>query len=122
MQIAAGHHRVKAPIEAGITIADVFVADDMDDAQLVRIYARENATQHGNTGTAQAGTLASILHLVAKAALTGWCIRASGHGAGPSDADGPDARRPADVGAHGRAHVALPLRARGTRSWRIASA
>jgi hypothetical protein len=30
-----------------MTYTDVFVADDMDDASMVRVYARENATQRG---------------------------------------------------------------------------
>jgi hypothetical protein len=70
IQIAAGHHRIEAAIEAGITVADVFVAEDMDDAAMVRIYARENATQRGNSGTALAGSVASAVRLLAKAAMT----------------------------------------------------
>src|SRR5580765_4892918 len=67
IEIAAGAHRVKA----AITQADLFVARDMDDAQLIRVYARENATQRGNTGTAQAGTIAAAIRYLAKGVMTG---------------------------------------------------
>ena len=69
-QIGAGHHRVKAAIAAGIETADLYVAD-LDDAAMVRVYARENATQRGNTGTAQAGSVASAIRFIAKASLGG---------------------------------------------------
>jgi ParB-like chromosome segregation protein Spo0J len=71
LQIGAGHHRVAAALEAGITTADVFVAEDMDDATMVRVYARENATQRGNTSTALAGAVASAVRYLAKVILTG---------------------------------------------------
>jgi hypothetical protein len=45
--------------------------DDMDDVAMLRVYATENATQRGNTGAAQAGTVASAIRLLAKAELTG---------------------------------------------------
>jgi hypothetical protein len=47
IQIGAGHHRVQAALEAGMIEADVFVGEDMDDGSMVRVYARENATQRG---------------------------------------------------------------------------
>jgi hypothetical protein len=72
IEIAAGHHRVAAALAAGIREADVFVANGtMDDAAMVRIYARENATQRGNTGTAQTGSVAAAVRLLAKACLGG---------------------------------------------------
>jgi hypothetical protein len=37
---------------------------------MVRVYARENATQRGNTGTATAGTIASTVRILAKGLLT----------------------------------------------------
>jgi len=70
VQIAAGHHRIKAAISAGIREADIFVGD-IDDAGLIRIYARENATQRGNAGTALAGSVAAAIRFLAKAVLTG---------------------------------------------------
>lgn len=70
LQIAAGHHRVRAAIAAGVTMADVYVTEDMDDATMVRVYARENATQRGTTSTALAGTIASAWRLLTKVALT----------------------------------------------------
>lgn len=71
MQICAGHHRVAAALEAGITEADLFVAEAMDDASMIRVYARENATQRGVSSTALAGTVAAAMKYVAKAILTG---------------------------------------------------
>ena len=40
------------------------------DGGMIRVYARENATQRGNTGTAMAGTVASAIRFLAKAILT----------------------------------------------------
>jgi hypothetical protein len=71
LQIGAGHHRVAAAIAAGITEADLFVATEMDDATMIRVYARENATQRGVSSTALTGTVASALRYVAKAIVTG---------------------------------------------------
>jgi hypothetical protein len=72
IEIAAGHHRVKAAIAAGIQSADLYVGNgDIDDAAMVRIYAVENATQRGNSGTAQAGSVASALKIIAKSFMTG---------------------------------------------------
>ena len=61
IQIAAGHHRVRAAILAGITFHDVTVNMNMDDDAMVRILARENATQRGNQGTARMGSVAAAL-------------------------------------------------------------
>jgi hypothetical protein len=43
----------------------------MDDTTMLRVYATENATQRGNTGASQAGTVASAVRMIAKAELTG---------------------------------------------------
>jgi muconolactone delta-isomerase len=59
-----------AALEAGIVTVDVFVGEDMDDAGMIRVYARENATQRGNTGSAAAGMVASTVRHLAKAMLT----------------------------------------------------
>lgn len=69
VQIGAGHHRVKAALKAGIKVADVFVGD-LDDASMIRVYARENATQRGNSSTAVAGTVASAVRFLAKIFMT----------------------------------------------------
>lgn len=71
IQIAAGHHRVAAAILAGVKTHDLFVSDDMDDAAMVRIYARENATQRGSTSTAIAGSIAAALRFVGKLIFMG---------------------------------------------------
>jgi hypothetical protein len=70
IEIVAGHSRTAAAIEEGIKTADVFVADGMDDATAVRVYSRENATQRGNAGTAQAGSVAAAIRLIAKGLAT----------------------------------------------------
>ena len=70
VQICAGQHRVDAAIDAGLRAADVFIGE-FDDPSVIRVYARENATQRGNTGTAQAGTIASAIRFLAKQLLTG---------------------------------------------------
>jgi hypothetical protein len=41
------------------------------DAAIIRIYARETATQRGNSSTAVAGTVASAVRFLKKAILTG---------------------------------------------------
>jgi hypothetical protein len=69
-QIAAGHHRIKAAMKAGIKTADLFCGN-LDDAAMIRVYARENATQRGNGSTAVAGTVASAIRFLAKAVMTG---------------------------------------------------
>lgn len=69
-EIAAGHHRVNAAIEAGIKSADLFVGD-IDDAAMIRIYARENASQRGNGSTAVAGTVASAVRYLSKSVVMG---------------------------------------------------
>jgi chemotaxis protein histidine kinase CheA len=43
----------------------------MDDARMSRIYAVENATQRGDSGTARTGSVASALRILAKAVMTG---------------------------------------------------
>jgi ParB-like chromosome segregation protein Spo0J len=69
IQIAAGHHRVKAALKAGIEEADLFVSKDMDDAAMVRIYARENALQRGNSSNAVAGSVAGAVWYLAEEAF-----------------------------------------------------
>ncbi len=72
IEIAAGHHRVDAAIRSGIEEANLFVAEGMDDATMIRIYARENSTQRGtSTGTARAGSVAAALRMVAHDVFTG---------------------------------------------------
>src|SRR6476620_2680674 len=51
IHIVAGHHRVAAALRAGIESADL-VVKEFDDASVIRIYARENATQRGDSGAA----------------------------------------------------------------------
>jgi ParB-like chromosome segregation protein Spo0J len=63
-QIAAGHHRIEAAKAAGITDAD-FTVKAIDDAAMIRIYARENATQRGNNSTSVAGSVASAIRYLA---------------------------------------------------------
>jgi hypothetical protein len=60
IQIIAGWHRLKAALKAGHEVEDIFVGE-FDDAAVVRVYARENATQRGNTATALAGSVAAAV-------------------------------------------------------------
>jgi hypothetical protein len=71
VEIAAGHHRVEGAIRAGVKTADLFVSDKIDDVGLIRIYAMENATQRGQSGTAQVGTVAAALRFLAKQVMVG---------------------------------------------------
>lgn len=61
IQLAFGHHRIRAAIAAGIreVNGEVKVVPEISDAEMIRMYANENATQRGNTGTAIAGSVAS---------------------------------------------------------------
>jgi hypothetical protein len=70
-RIGAGHHRVQAALEAGITHAELYVSDSFDDDDIVYVYTVENATQRGHSGTALAGSVAAALRLIAKYLLTG---------------------------------------------------
>lgn len=71
IQIAAGHHRVEAAIQAGEKFAPMFIENDWTDADMVKVYAGENATQRGNTSAALAGSVASAIRYLSKAILTG---------------------------------------------------
>lgn len=83
IEIAAGHHRVRAAIKAGIDYADLFVGKDIDDAAMIRIYARENATQRSAAGTSLAGSVAAAFRQVLKeSALDVQRDRGDGFGAG----------------------------------------
>jgi hypothetical protein len=74
IELAFGHHRVRAAIAAGIREDDIKVVHGISDADMIKMYATENATQRGNSGTAIAGSVASALRFLAKAVLTG-CYR-----------------------------------------------
>ncbi len=75
-QIAAGHHRVEAAIAAGLEEADLVVLP-MDDKAMIRVYARENATQRGQQSTALLGSIASAVAFVAKEAFSEWAAEIS---------------------------------------------
>jgi hypothetical protein len=68
IECAAGWHRIHAAIAEGIRNAEVSMLS-LDDDQMRRLYATENATQRGNTGTAQAGSVASTIYYVAREVL-----------------------------------------------------
>ena len=69
LQIAAGHHRIKAAIKAGLEKADLYVSMTMDDEGMVRVYATENATQRGDSGTAAVGSVAAAVRYLAHKTL-----------------------------------------------------
>ena len=68
-----GNHadaRMPLTIAAGVKTAHLFVGNgDMDDATMIRVYAQENATQRGNMGTAQIGSIASTLKFLTRLRL-----------------------------------------------------
>lgn len=82
-QIACGHHRVAAAIKLGMDTEDLFVLPSQhSDAQtMVRIYARENATQRGNTSTAATGTVAAAIQCIAHDVLSGTSGKFTGRSA-----------------------------------------
>ena len=58
-------------LEAGETHADIYIGN-YDDAQMIRIYATENATQRNNhSGVATAAIVASSLKYLIKGILRG---------------------------------------------------
>ena len=71
IQLAFGHHRIRAAIAAGIREDDIKVVSNITDAEMIRMYALENATQRGNSGTAITGTVASAVRFLLKGALVG---------------------------------------------------
>ena len=71
IQLVFGHHRIRAAMAAGIREDDIKVLPDIGDADMTRMYAAENATQRGNSGTALAGSVASAIRFLGKAIMTG---------------------------------------------------
>lgn len=69
IQVLAGWHRREAALKAGIEEADIFVGE-FDDESSVRVYARENALQRGNTSTALAGSVAAAVREILLRELT----------------------------------------------------
>jgi hypothetical protein len=51
---------IEVPREAEFQIGKI------EDAEMIKMYATENATQRGNSGTAIAGTVASALRFISK--------------------------------------------------------
>src|SRR5262245_47338284 len=48
-----------------------YTVPHLDDATMVRIYARENATQRGHTSTALTGSVASAVKFLMRAVMAG---------------------------------------------------
>lgn len=82
IEIAAGHHRVKAAIKAGHEYADLFVGKNIDDAAMIRIYARENATQRSAAGTSLAGSVAAAFREVLRESVMNVHDESRGEGLG----------------------------------------
>ena len=74
IQLVFGHHRIRAAIAAGIREDDIKVLSDIGDADMTRMYASENATQRGNSGTALAGSVASAVKFLARGVMTGTIV------------------------------------------------
>lgn len=71
IELAFGHHRIEAAKSAGIHAEDIKVVPDISDAEMIRMYAGENATQRGNQGTAITGTVASATRYLLKGIFVG---------------------------------------------------
>jgi regulator of protease activity HflC (stomatin/prohibitin superfamily) len=71
-EIACGHTRIYAAIDAGITHADLHVRK-YNAEQMIRMYATENATQRNGekSGLAMAGAVASAVRYLLKGILKG---------------------------------------------------
>lgn len=69
IEVGGGQHRVLGAIKAGVKEADLYVGN-FTDADMVRVYARENALQRGNTSTALAGSVAAAVRFLAKGLMT----------------------------------------------------
>jgi len=63
LQTVSGHHRIRGALKAGINHAEIFVGDYSDD-DVVRLYARENATHRGINTTATAGSVAAAIRIL----------------------------------------------------------
>lgn len=75
IELAFGHHRIEAAKSAGIHAEDIKVVTDISDAEMIRMYAGENATQRGNQGTAITGTVASAAKYKLKEIFLGDHVR-----------------------------------------------
>lgn len=67
-QIGCGHHRVQAAREVGMEFAEIYIGN-FDDAAMVRVLAKENATQRGDDGQAVMGSVAATVRFLAKVLL-----------------------------------------------------
>jgi len=67
-QIAAGHHRIQAALEAGVTHAE-FDVKDYSDNQMSRIMISENMTQRGYNAAAIMDSVASAVRRVSTMVL-----------------------------------------------------
>jgi hypothetical protein len=61
MKAVTTKRKHEAALAEGITEADVSLHDDRDDAWMVEVYAGENATQRGNNGVAEAGSVEAAI-------------------------------------------------------------
>ncbi len=66
-----GHVDFKGELAAGKVFCDALFIGNIDDVGMIRIYARENASQRGNGSTAVAGTVASAIRFKAREAFLG---------------------------------------------------
>lgn len=63
-QMAFGHHRMEAARQLGLEVAPIEVRD-LDDRQMVRMLAAENATQRGTTAAAALDSIQAICKILA---------------------------------------------------------
>jgi len=70
IQIGCGHQRIEAAKDLGLKEGSVYIGD-YDDAQMVEVYAIENATQRGNNSTAIAGSVAAAIQFLTRKVVNG---------------------------------------------------
>jgi ParB-like nuclease domain len=69
LEVASGWTRMQAAIKEGVEYADIYVGD-FDDHEMIQAYAKENATQRGNSSTALVGSIASTIKYLARVLCT----------------------------------------------------
>jgi ParB-like chromosome segregation protein Spo0J len=84
IELASGMQRLQAAKEQGLTTVDVHIGD-YDDTQMALIYGKENATQRGIAGTAQAGIIAAATRMLLRERLLSNSTITSPKGGRPYD-------------------------------------
>lgn len=67
----AGHSRIEAAMQEGISHADLHITNGLTPLKMLTIYGVENATQRGTDNTAIVGTVAGAIRIIARGLLSG---------------------------------------------------